>query len=887
MIPGIDELLTRLIYRFLYTLARLMWNFNRIFLAIAAFVDKVEEGLINNTATFVTYMVNALRVPTVMLLLLAITSIGTWYLLNNVLPTRKWVDPSRLVLYGLLTALFFAAPATYIETLEGMRSSFVNAIDATIIDDGIADLFTPPDTGTGSGYDDVGMPAALPDLNADGAVATFDLVGYLLGLQNSGEIYRSIFPDVFADTYFPDTPGEMELSSEAARNAAIEDANEGITLLFLSLLALPTAIAEHTLWLTLTLVALLLYIGLPIAMMLSFFIFTDSLFANYIRHFIKLLLETFLSTLFAGFAIGIVALASQVGLAVFLAASVVANFIFVWRIIGALKLATTAFDLFGGGSVTGGATPKDARQLATQTAALAGTAGVALAGVGAAAGTASYLSAYNRLGKAIAPKDQQHLFEHNHVNEARIRQLQALAGYSVGKIKPIRRGIETAHEAMTFGRNFQAGAPSDAPPNVLDYLRAGSAASNFGSSPWLAMRMSPSLRQAMDTVGGKTSGLYYDDQAPLTPEGSPLTQLNKQLEQLNAFLGQQNKASFGSGGQRPPRPTPNSSVPDAATGRESAAAEQGGGQTDLFDDEQTFDTVYPASPETTSQRAVPTDVVASGESDTVRPRSRETAVPEPETAFPMAAGGESAAPNLTPITIGALGGGKPHANAVSQTIAGLGSGETAAQQRVEQAVGAQTANMLQSAVKSAGVKPVQTAAQASIAVAEAMATTGMSESDILNAFRAGDAFEQVQTQLSDDTSLTPAQLHAIADVALQPTKVTSFQELAAALGTAVEEGGDTATVAAVLGSPTPNMAALTGEVRGIIQQAQQMGLRQAELRHIAAQLEQNRVDKAHLFLDNKRGARGEKEQFIVNLANLQQTKIAVAQSTKPGAQDNA
>ena len=226
----------------------MVWNINRIVLAIASFIQNIEEGLIDNITIFVEYMTNALGVPTAMFLLLAITSLGTWYLLNNVLPTKKWVDPSKLLLYGLLTGLFFAAPATYIESLEGLRTAVVSAIDFTIVDDGVADIFDVPTTGTGSGYDDIPMPAAIPDLNADGAIATYDFVGYFLSIQNENEISRSIFPDSFADTYFPDSPAEIDLGGEAERNAAIESANQGIITLFLSFFAIPAAIAEHTLW---------------------------------------------------------------------------------------------------------------------------------------------------------------------------------------------------------------------------------------------------------------------------------------------------------------------------------------------------------------------------------------------------------------------------------------------------------------------------------------------------------------------------------------------------------------------------------------------------------------------------------------------------------------
>ena len=146
------------------------------------------------------------------------------------------------------------------------------------------------------------------------------------------------------------------------------------------------------------------------------------------------MIETFLSTLFAGFAIGVVSLAAQVGTAVYLSACIVATFIFIWRIVGAMKLATHAFDLFGGGFISGGATTQDARQVATgavQTVGaggklLAGTATTAtgLVGAGAALGGAGLLQLDKRVGNKYG-QETGVLFD-NQKTDNRVRQLQAL-----------------------------------------------------------------------------------------------------------------------------------------------------------------------------------------------------------------------------------------------------------------------------------------------------------------------------------------------------------------------------------------------------------------------------------------------------------------------------
>lgn len=887
MIPGFNELLARLFYQMLYYGAIAVWNILRVVLSIAEFIQGIELGLVANVSVFVEYMTNALNVPVGIFLILAVTGLGTWYVLNNIVATKQWVDPSKLILYGLLTLLFFAAPATYIESLEGIRTSLVTGIDYTLIDDSVGDLFNVAPTGTGSGYDDVGMPAAIPDLNADGAIATFDLAGFFLAIQNTNEIHRSIFPDQFADTYFPNTPSEIDLSSEAERNAAIESANQGLTTLLLSFFVMPAAIAEHTLWLGLTIAALLIYIGLPIAMMLSFFIFTESLFANYIRQFIKLMIETLLSTLFAGFAIGLVSLASQVGTAVYIAACLTATVVFIWRIIGALKLASNAFDLFGGGSVTGGANMKELRQTAQTAIGL---------GVGAAAlGGAGVLLLDNKAGKAIAGDDMAVggvLGTNRAKTDNRVKQLQTLAGYGVGKNKIVRKAIENAHEARTFARNFAYGGSQPQEPNALDFLRAGSAASNFGSSPWLAMRMSPSLRKAMDTVGGQTNGFYYDEQAPVGTGSNPIAQLNENISRLIEAINGQGSNSVqnvnivgrnhdadgdgtdddleqgeGNRGQNTAVYTPNQQT--ARQSREIMNPNPSS-VADTAVSPATFAKVDSSSPITSEE-------ISSETQQGIAPNNQN----------PQIVTGQ----NTPSVSISSNQGGDAHTTAVSQTIQTLGqqdvAQQTAAHNQLAQAVGPETASLVQTAVQEAGSEQVTLVVQTSINIADQLAAAGKNDSEILKAFQSGEAMEQIQTHLPEESPLTHDQLHAITDMALQPTRDVSPQALGNALGQALEKNGNEADVAHALGSQMTDMSSITGEIRGVLASAQRLSLTAADMRQVAAQLEQNLTAQVHQLLSSKPGSPSEKEKFINNLSSLQQINISMIQTTNPKVNPDA
>lgn len=324
MLPGIDEIVAQLIYTAQYYTALLLWNIARILLAMARFIQSVAEGLVGNISDFVQYTVNALSAPVGMFLVLALAALGAWYLLNNIVATSKWVEPSRLLTYGLATLIFFSTPVLVIDILESVRTSMTQGMEATILDDAIADMFNI-DTGGG----DDPLPDAIPDVNSDGLIGAFDLAAYFLAISNITEIFNGDFPADFAAAYFPDHPTEIDLSNEDQRNQAIENGWAGINRLAFSFVAIPTAICEHLLWLVLTMAAVLLYIGFPIAAMLSFFVHTDALFTAYVRQFIKLCIETFISVIIVSFVIGLVAAASQASIGLYIGTSFIGTIILI------------------------------------------------------------------------------------------------------------------------------------------------------------------------------------------------------------------------------------------------------------------------------------------------------------------------------------------------------------------------------------------------------------------------------------------------------------------------------------------------------------------------------------------------------------------------------
>ncbi len=490
------------IYFLQYTLAQILWAINRAALSIAVIAESVNTWVTDNVGYFVELLVNALSAPLGGMFILALTALGFWYALNNVVPTSRWVDPSKLFTYGLIALFFFSSPIVVIDMMEDLRTALNAGIDTVLIDGAAGDIFDTSMDGT-----DVGLPGAIPDVNSDGVVGSFDLVSAFMLVANIDELDSSEFPVDFEADFFPfGDPSGIDLSDEADQELAKALASDGIERLFFALVAIPTAIAEHFLRLSLTGVAMFLYAGVPFAMLFAFFTYTQAFLGAYLTQYVNLLIETFMSVVIAAIMISLLAAAAQQGVGLYIGASIIVLIVLLWRIKSALKLAAAAFDLFGGAKMTGGSGGMEAARMGKQAVAgAAATAGAVLTGGatvvagGAVLATASALQADGRADGAYLGTDPDK-------TDGRVRQLKTIAGYTFGRSDAVRSVIESSHEARTLARNFRDGEVQPHDPDMLDYLRAGSSMSGFGSSPWLAMRFSPSLRAAYDEIGGRRYG---------------------------------------------------------------------------------------------------------------------------------------------------------------------------------------------------------------------------------------------------------------------------------------------------------------------------------------------------------------------------------------------
>lgn len=513
--PG--RYLAEAIYFLQYTLANILWAINRAFLSIAVIAESINTWVTDNVGYFVQLLVNALSAPLGGMFILALTALGFWYALNNVVPTGRWVDPSKLFTYGLIAFFFFSSPIVVIDMMEDLRQSLNAGIDSALIDGAVGDIFNTSMDGT-----DVGLPGAIPDVNSDGVVGSFDLVTAFMLVANIDELDSSEFPVDFEADFFPfGDPSGIDLTDEADQELAKALASDGIERLFFALVAIPTAIAEHFLRLSLTGVAMFLYAGVPFAMLFAFFIYTQAFLGAYLRQFINLLIETLMSVIIAAIMIGLLAAAAQQGIGLYIGASIITLIVLLWRIKSALKLAAAAFDLFGGAMLTGGSGGMDLANMGKRavTGAVGVTAAALTGGATVAAGGALLASAAAL--RADGQAEGAYLNTDPEKTDGRVRQLKTIAGYALGRSDTTRHLIENGHEVRTFARNFRDGAVQEHAPDMLDYLRAGSSMSGFGSSPWLAMRFSPSLRAAYDEIGGQRGGRGMRD-AAFDGDGEPV-----------------------------------------------------------------------------------------------------------------------------------------------------------------------------------------------------------------------------------------------------------------------------------------------------------------------------------------------------------------------------
>ena len=824
--PG--RYLAEAIYFVQYTVAQILWAIDRALLSIAVIAESIDSWLITNTTYFVELVVNALAAPLGGMLILALMALGSWYLLNNIVATERWVDPSKLIYAAGLALFFFASPVAFIGGLEQLRTSINSGIDPALVAAASGDVFATTADGT-----DTGLPSAIADTNSDGVIASFDLVAAFVAIGNLTELDNSEFPLDFEAAYFPfGDPSSINLADEADREAAKSLASAGIQRLLFALLAIPTAIAEHFLRLALTGSAMFLYLGAPVAMLLAFFIFTQAYLSAYVRQFVRLLIETFFSVIIIIVAIILLVAAAGKGVGFYIGASLIAFVLLLWRIRSALQLAAASVDLFGGSMLTGGAggmqLVNSGRQMLTGTAALAGaalTGGATLAVGGAALASVAALN-------ADARHDGRYLRTNPEKAAGRVRQLKTISGYAFGKNQSVRKLIESSHEVRTLTRNLRDGEAQEHAPDSLDYLRAGASMSGFGSSPWLAMRLSPSLRTAFNQIGGEQAGghpLAYDiDDAPLAgasptvPTGVRSNSLNNghaaALEQaiwsLTDALNNVNLGQSQADGQQTASRRASASIHLATRDDDNGA----GATVNSAENNHSATPNPPNSSDTATRSA------ASVSAENHPPSNGTIHLNRTQPSHRAS----------IQRTFSKLQDTRP---SIRRTAAGLLTGY----------VGEQNSNLLQAAVRQHSADAANRMVDTVDRVVNDYRNGRLSEAEILDRFHSGAAFDAVRAL--DNSPLDDQQIAAVADIVLLPYRQITRRDLVGTIAQQAQTANaDDQSVAAALDSPV-GFAGQTGNVRGILSGTRALNLTPQQVANMADQIGQGmRVQVANALI---------------------------------------
>ena len=193
---GIFNSVFQVIYTVGYFLLTLLWQLVRVMLNIAVMLENVNQWLIENIDVLVELITNLLSGPLAAMLLIAISALGAWYLFNSVVATRKWVDPSQLIIYGFITLWFFTGPTLVISQLEALRAVLqLNLADAITT---VADTTTGEILAIDADGSDTGLPPTIPDVMAVGAyenvVDPFDMAAAYIQLTTLDELDNTEFP---------------------------------------------------------------------------------------------------------------------------------------------------------------------------------------------------------------------------------------------------------------------------------------------------------------------------------------------------------------------------------------------------------------------------------------------------------------------------------------------------------------------------------------------------------------------------------------------------------------------------------------------------------------------------------------------------------------------
>jgi hypothetical protein len=719
--------------------------------------------------------------------------------------------------------------------LETARQELADGVQTAVIAE-LTPSFMP------AGYVSGEPGLVIYDIDGRPGISGTDLAASLVGVAAVSELGGLELPAAFRGIYFTHgSPAEFTLNDENARTDALLAAGRGVVVLFLAPLAIFYAIGEALLWLTLAAVAVILWAGLPIALVLAPFRASEGLLAVYARRYVNLWIETIVSAALIGLLGGAMLEAAAQGFGLFLALTVLGGCVVVWRVLSAAKLAGAALENVGGADVTGGMGVGTAAKMAAAGGAAA-VGGLVTGGLVAAGG--ALLAAGALVGKG----------EGGEGGEGGERlpgaQAAALGGFLAGKSPRARNALQTFQEMRLVSGLHKADEP-----DAIDAAYVGSLLSNRGmGSAYLALGMmdGPATAyrrlglssggdgaagrdgwQAAAGVGGGRRPNWGVDEA-----GNNAADWNLPPRQRSLLDRLPQRGGNGNGGS-----------PVAATG--------------AYGDQPPERWLAPDAG----------DWAETAEREAVEPREPS----RPVVAFTGRPEGMREWVELT----ARMPEGPTRAGFIETAtrFAGPAAAETAA------------------AIGRYGPETVQAGAAAIARQTESYRTAGLDEGQILERFRSGEGYERAATHLPPDSPLRPGEAgygdwQAVADMTLGARAEVSRAQLTAAVATAVGRPDEdaAAVVAAELGAAasaggSSHLGGYAGAVRLTAERAREMGVDGGRLLAAEAQLRQGNEAAAYETVrQGERATDAGAQALLDNLWSLPDEGLTMPQSARAGGQ---
>ena len=470
-----------------------LWGVNRYLMLAALQIDQLNEWLVANAGDLLDIVAAAAQTPAMLAVGIAITLYGLWRVLSTLLPDMIWkpVDLTKVIVYLIGMSLFFSAPAATLVAVDQVRTNTAAGLQADIFSTLSIDLAP------------AGFTSSEPPIPLSGSVTTTTgavgvrLASSVLLVATVDEYGSKTPPQTFLDTFIPNDSYEFENLSPDDRSDALGVASTGLGLYTAAPMIGFFALAEVLLWTILNIAVLILWIGLPIALIFSPFTASEGIFKTFVHRYVGVIIETFVSVVLMGIVNTALIYAGTLGLGMLVATILLSMVVVGWRIFSALKLARSAIDTIGGANVTGGMTiSQGAGQVAKGAAAVAGL------GVAAVGGTALGLTYAGGVGKNRGEAAEAQY--QSHMNTS--RRIAAAGGYLMGHSSTASKALGHWQGArLITGMHNPARDGSDATDAA--YLGSRLSGPNGSSAAYMTAALMGGPNNAFQAMGYPVSGM--------------------------------------------------------------------------------------------------------------------------------------------------------------------------------------------------------------------------------------------------------------------------------------------------------------------------------------------------------------------------------------------